>query len=210
MKLIAFSGKAQAGKTTSALHCIETFGGTKIALGDAVKEEVRDFIISCGVACDDCNLWGSAADRAELLILNVSQWSRSDYRPRRILTKYIEWASPTQVQISYRQLLQVWGTEYRRAQREDYWCEVGKQKILSTDGKVFIDDIRFPDEVEMIKNMGGIVIRIERPGDARIATPDHPSETSLDGYKGFDAHIINAGDVTDLQENVERLLRLVL
>lgn len=210
MRICAFSGKSQAGKTTAALHCVKTFGGTKIALGDAVKEEVGAFINSCGLSYDEKSLYGSAADREQLLTMNVHQWTNSDYRPRAILNKYVTWESPTRVSISYRQLLQVWGTEYRRAQREDYWVQVGKEKILGCDGLVFNDDLRFPDEVEIIKDLGGIVIRIERPGGARISTHDHPSETALDGCTGFDVTIINAGDVTDLQENVERILRLVL
>lgn len=210
MRIVAFSGKAQAGKTTAALHCIKTFGGTKIALADAVKEEVGAFINSCGVAYHDRNLYGTAADREELLTMNIAQWTNSDYRPRAVLNPHVTWETPTRISISYRKLLQLWGTEYRRAQRENYWCEVGKQKIISKVGNIFIDDIRFPDEVKMIQDLGGIVIRLERPGGSRINTPDHPSETALDGYKGFDVTIINAGDVTDLQENVERILRLVL
>lgn len=213
MKLVAFSGKAQAGKTTSALHAISVFGGTKIALGDAVKEEVAEFLTQCGVPFEQRHLYGTAADREERLYTNVAnwRWSNSDHLIRTILNDHLEIDVQKRTgSITSRKLLQLWGTEYRRAQCESYWCDHGKEKILKTEGLIFIDDIRFPDEVDMIRSEGGVVIRLERPGGSRIATPDHPSETALDGYKGFDATIINAGDVTDLRESVEGLLRLIL
>lgn len=47
MRIVAFAGKSQSGKTTSALHAISVFGGTKIALADAVKEEVAEFLTQC-------------------------------------------------------------------------------------------------------------------------------------------------------------------
>lgn len=52
-----------------------------------------------------------------------------------------------------------------------------------------------------------VVIRIDRYRAHGTAAPDHSSETALDDYKGFDAIILNGGDVTDLKENVEEVVR---
>ena len=210
MRLCGIAGKSGAGKTEYAKHAIGIFGGTKVALGDAVKEEVGAFITSCGLTYEPRHLWGSQADRAELLSMNVAQWMLSDYRPRAVLSKYTTWDTPTRISISYRQLLQTWGTEYRRAQSGSYWCDKGRDKARSIDGLVFIDDIRFPDEAQMIKDEGGILVRIERPGGPRIKECGHASEVSLDAYTGFDVTIINAGDLTDLHETAEAILRLVI
>lgn len=210
MKLVAFSGKAAAGKTTAALHAISIFGGTRVSLGDAVKEEVGEFINSMGLPFERRHLYGSQSDREERLVVSVAEWTRSDYRPRRILNPYMTGLNDTTLSISYRQLLQIWGTEYRRAQSESYWCDKGREKIHATEGLVFIDDIRFPDEAKMVHDEGGILIRIERPGGSRIKESGHASEVSLDDYQEFNWTVWNGGDLTDLHEEIERILGLVL
>ena len=67
-----------------------------------------------------------------------------------------------------------------------------------------ITDVRFPQEVEAIKQRGGIVIRVVRP-----ATEDkdaHISETALDNYNEFDFVIMNDTNLEDLEEKVENIL----
>ncbi len=58
-----------------------------------------------------------------------------------------------------------------------------------------ITDVRFPNEAQAIKEKGGYVIRIDRPGVKPIN--DHPSETSLDTWK-FDYKIDNVSDIVSL------------
>jgi energy-coupling factor transporter ATP-binding protein EcfA2 len=67
-------------------------------------------------------------------------------------------------------------------------------------------DMRFPNEAEAIKAKGGILIRIE--GDPLMQQGDgtrndnHPSETSLDNYTGFDTVIVNNGTMHQLVNRV--------
>jgi hypothetical protein len=70
--------------------------------------------------------------------------------------------------------------------------------------KWIISDVRFPDEVEAIKERGGVVIRIERPSVKNNDT--HISETSLDNYKDFDYTIVNNDNLNDLIEEVKKIL----
>lgn len=67
-----------------------------------------------------------------------------------------------------------------------------------------ITDTRFPNEAQAIKNAGGIVIRVDRPGVTAINA--HPSETSLDNWD-FDHKIMNGSDVTALLFGVGGILR---
>ena len=210
MKLVAFSGKAAAGKTTAALHAISIFSGTKVSLGDAVKEEVGEFINSMGVSYEHRHLYGSQSDREESLVVSVAEWSRADYRPRAVLNKHMTWLNDTTISITYRQLLQFWGTEYRRAQSETYWCDKGREKIRAAEGLVFIDDIRFPDEARMVHNEGGMLIRLVRPGGPRIKESGHASEVSLDDYKEFNWTVWNGGTEDEFKAEIERILGLVL
>ena len=86
-----------------------------------------------------------------------------------------------------------------------------------------ITDVRFTNEVEAIKERGGIVIRVERlteeqkiaslktranrPNNAiKLALKnEHPSETALDDYDGFDYVIENNGSIEELVEKVKQL-----
>lgn len=205
MRLIGFSGKMGAGKTTAARHAIEAFGGTKIALADSVKEEVAEFLESACADFEHRHLYGTQEDKNETCTIKIIDWCQTDYRPRRVINKHLELHHDT-VSITYRQLLQLWGTEYRRAENPTYWTQKAQEKINRTDGLVFVDDVRFPDEVQMIHDLGGMVVSIARSG---IPLSDHPSETALDNYTRFDWVKINSGTLDQFRAETCRMLDIV-
>ncbi len=67
-----------------------------------------------------------------------------------------------------------------------------------------ITDTRFPNEAQAIKDAGGIVIRVDRPGVKAINA--HPSETGLDNWN-FDHKIMNGSDMVSLLFTVGSILR---
>ena len=67
-----------------------------------------------------------------------------------------------------------------------------------------ITDCRFPNEAQVIKDKGGIVIRIDRPGVEPIN--NHPSEVGLDHWN-FDYKIVNNSDLFELKENIKLILK---
>ena len=78
--------------------------------------------------------------------------------------------------------------------------------------KWIITDVRFPNEVEGIKDRGGIVIRVNRPrkilGKPRLlhkTESQHPSEAALDDFSDFDYVIENDGSIEDLVDKVRAL-----
>jgi len=198
VRLFGVSGKAQSGKTTFANHAISLFGGTKISLADSVKEEVSEFLETCGVYFEQRNLYGSAADREEIFYNREFMNLNTDLKP--LLKPYM----------SYRGLLQVWGTNYRRAQDPQYWVKKAQEKIQKTDGLIFIDDVRFPDECEMVHAENGATIRVSRPGGPRIKESEHISETALDAYADFNLRVFNNGTLKDYHAEVEKLLKLII
>lgn len=84
-----------------------------------------------------------------------------------------------------------------------------------------ITDMRFPNEMEAVKDKGGIIIRVVRPKIESLVDKirpysdlihygipmpvEHPSETALDDAK-FDYEIINDGTIEDLIEKVRVIL----
>jgi len=67
-----------------------------------------------------------------------------------------------------------------------------------------ITDCRFPNEAQVIKDKGGIIIRIDRPGVKPIN--NHPSEVGLDHWN-FDYRIANVSGIFELKESIENILK---
>jgi hypothetical protein len=63
-----------------------------------------------------------------------------------------------------------------------------------------IPDTRFVNEAEAIKKKKGFVIRVNTNRAGMVS--NHPSETSLDDYKGFDYIIDNSGTLDELVDKV--------
>jgi len=71
-----------------------------------------------------------------------------------------------------------------------------------------ISDVRFPNEANMIKQYGGIMVRIDgsRTGPGG-RDPNHVSETSLDNYE-FDYRFTNDGTMEQLREHAAKIAAL--
>ena len=77
---------------------------------------------------------------------------------------------------------------------------------------ITISDVRFPNEIDEIKNKfdNAISIKIERPNFDNGLTDlekKHISETALDNYDNFDYVIINDGDIEKLRNKVEEVIK---
>lgn len=65
--------------------------------------------------------------------------------------------------MTYREFLEHFGTYIVRKIRPDAWVHATINKIMSEDSQLaIIPDVRFPNEVEAIKDNGGTVIRLTR------------------------------------------------
>lgn len=151
MKIIAFAGLAQSGKTTAA----NFIPGVKIL---------------------------SFADPVKQIALSSFNWDGiKDEKGRR--------------------LLQVIGTECGRAYDNDIWINKMREQIkiyTPLYNVIAIDDCRFDNEPELVKELGGIVIEILRPG----CVPDgHASEQGISPHL-IDYHIMNDSTLEQLKNNV--------
>jgi hypothetical protein len=71
------------------------------------------------------------------------------------------------------------------------------------DGRnVVISDVRYPTEVFRIRESGGFLVRVDRPGIG----PSRASDRLLLGYSGWDATIRNDGSVADLGRAIRRVV----
>ncbi|KKN35452.1 hypothetical protein LCGC14_0783550 [marine sediment metagenome] len=154
MKIIGISGKKQSGKTTVTdflelkLQC-----AGQIAFADYLKEIV---CVCFGTVLNKVN--GSDEDKNEILSCGKS----------------------------IREVLQIIGTDWFRSLDTDCWVRAYKEKVAYDDGEdeesdfldyvILTPDVRFPNEVKCIQDLGGHVIRLLR----NPHNDQHESETALD------------------------------
>jgi len=100
-------------------------------------------------------------------------------------------------------LLQALGTDLIRAYKPNHWLDCMQAAITKLEYKdpgcnIFVSDVRFPNEVELLKALDFTVIRVERDERPETGRNDvHVSETALDSYKDFTAFVYNNKHVSD-------------
>lgn len=100
-----------------------------------------------------------------------------------------------------RAILQEYGTEVRRADDPDYWVKKWRALVLALGSPACAVDVRFPNEADAVRSVGGWVVRVVRPGVGPLN--DHPSERQ---DFPVDALIDNCGTLEDLDSAVGRLV----
>ena len=93
-----------------------------------------------------------------------------------------------------RNAMQTLGTEWGRdLVYQDIWVDSFMRRAMQFED-VVCSDVRFPNEVDIIRNAGGLVYRIERPvAEGGNAFSDHPSEKLIDTLDVDDVIKNNAG-----------------
>ena len=166
-KLIGISGKKGSGKNTVA-NMIDTLRSFDF---DGHLIEYKSF-----------------ADPLKRMICELTGCKMTQFLTQKGKDTLSPIRKPTGGFYTYRELLQLQGTEFgRNIIGPDIWVDALFAGWNQNEDWV-ITDVRFPNEVEAIEDRGGIAIRVVRPGID--STDTHESETALDNYQ-FDYTIIN-------------------
>lgn len=109
-------------------------------------------------------------------------------------------------------VLQALGTEVGRRIAEDRWTKsLYNNLLVKRPAIAVIPDVRFPNEIQLVKDLGGITIkvhRVDKDGRAFVAgdrNPNHPSEVALDSYNDWDYMLVNDG-LPQLRKAVDEVL----
>jgi hypothetical protein len=105
--------------------------------------------------------------------------------------------------VSARHLLRTLGTEWGRDCVKptiwvDHWLARASRKSF-----VVVDDVRFVNEANLIKDLGGQMWRITRPSVEK--NTDHVSEGGLDAWEHFTYEIINSGTLHELLSGLPKV-----
>lgn len=104
---------------------------------------------------------------------------------------------------SPRQMMQTLGTEWgRELVDKDLWLTLAKNKLYQQGRGMVVADVRFENESAFVRNMGGIVLHVEREQAAAVNA--HASESKLI-QDPSDYVIDNSGTLEDLQARLVAL-----
>ena len=173
MKIIGISGKKQSGKSFLAQNLVgllrdDNFSNYEvIRMADALKRTVIDCFVppSMNIAYPD----QLDSDKLKAKILPCGYTTRH--------------------------LLQQIGTEMFRGLWPDVWVNAWRRQVTIAEEHemdfVICPDVRFPNELKAIHDMGGVVIRLTRAPFADV--DQHESETALDEIEYVSLHDVADG-----------------
>lgn len=176
--IIGLTGLAGSGKD-SVRALLEQHGYTGLAFADPIRDMLRTLFTATGTSTE------YMLDRAlkEERIPNIGT--------------------------SYRVLAQTLGTEWGRSIDPNFWLRITGATIDASlqdsfgPVQIVISDVRFPNEADFIRQRGGQIWHVVRPGTQPVRA--HESEAHALTIPA-DYTILNNGTLADLQGTVLRAL----
>lgn len=170
-RVVGFTGLAGSGKSTATKYLVERHGYTLVKFAGPLKDMMR------AIGFSEAHIEGELKEKPDAMLGGKTP----------------------------RHAMQTLGTEWgRNCIGEDFWANAWlyRARALTDFGnRVVVDDCRFSNEAEAIRQLGGVIIKLEGRGGIAGA---HSSENGC-GYQ--DAIVDNDGCVTALYAGVEEAVR---
>jgi hypothetical protein len=176
MIIALYSPKPQSGKTTVARYLQECHGFRRVPFAGTLKAMMRPMLMDIGYD-----------------LVEIERLENGDK------TQVIPGTERT-----LRHLYQTLGTEWgRNAVDPNLWVNVWQQKVAlmeRTFRNIVVDDMRFPNELDVVLALGGEAWAIDRT--SAQAVEGHASEGALNSYL-FPVILENNGSLEDLYAGVD-------
>lgn len=197
--IIAISGLIGSGKDTLADYLVNTHEYRRDSFANNLKDAI-------------CNMFGWDREMVEGRSKSSRKW-------REEVDEW--WAKRLDMpHLTPRWILQHVGTDVIRAHfHDDMWLASLENKLRKTDDNIVISDVRFKNEVKMLRGLGAIcveVVRGDRPDWYTHAEANdinklqelgvHRSEYDWIGTD-FDRTLDNNGTTDDLYRQIDQLLK---
>jgi hypothetical protein len=163
--LVGLTGRKFSGKDTAAAGLIEHNGFTQVSFAKPLKDMTAAYLRYLG--------------------------HDEETIQRYLLGDLKEVPDPAFAGKSCRYFQQMLGTEFARNMiSQTFWIDAFMMKAALYD-KVVCTDVRFQNEVDLIRNCGGYLVRIKSAVDSYTdAASQHSSETAIDSFV-VDHEILN-------------------
>lgn len=179
--LIGVLGRKGSGKDTVSDYVIKKFNFEKMTLAEPLKNACMELF-----NFSDEQLYGNLKETID------PQWGVS---PRKVL----QWLGTDVFRNRIGELNPNIGNNFWvNLLRVRYIQRVNKNKNI----KIIVSDVRYQNEIDMIHQFGGCVIKLTRPSINN--TDAHESEKNIDNLKG-DIDIMNDGTLDELYKRVEEI-----
>ena len=94
------------------------------------------------------------------------------------------WSAETKMEVTPRLVLQLFGTDCMRNGFDDgVWVSLLKKTILDNPGNYVVPDVRFENEIAMLRDIGGEVWEVQRG-----RTPEWPIKYEITGVEPAEIH----------------------
>lgn len=181
--IIGFGHRARQGKDTVVEHLVKKYAERKLVVqrysfAEALKVEVFDWLHQTLFAMGQG--WAHLYAPIPAPYRKVGEYTTA---------QKLVWIEAAKVEL--RPILQKWGTEFRRAQNENYWVNKLRTQIAADNPHAaLISDMRFENEAEICDE----TVRVERVGyvETDPSIGQHISETAMNSYP-YD-HVLEAED----------------
>ncbi len=208
--IIGLTGWASVGKDTVASLLVTHLEFQALAFADALRAEIAE-----GFGIDPLHLSRPHLKNEPIGALRMALAPQDflayatahmpDPPPRTAAGRLTEgWL---QAPRSPRQIMQWWGTEYRRKQNPRYWTQAMLARLVQLQrmgySRFVVTDVRFENEADMVHAAGGLIWQVTRPGIDGTSTAEgaHVSATSGAEFSPR-AVIANTHDIRHLQQLV--------
>jgi hypothetical protein len=180
MIILGLAGHAGSGKDATADYLVERYGFIKFSFSDALYAEVA---AAFGLESEDL-----LRDREtkEVGTYDLAPDQCNDFDFRGVIQRCMPGFSEGNA-MSPREVLQIWGTAYRRAADPDYWIQQADDWLYDFQHIIpypelrpqyFVNtSVRFPNERAWVNDLGGNTWHLHR--DAAAPVNPHESETPL-------------------------------
>lgn len=178
--LIAITGKKGAGKDTLAKAFVNQ-GFMNVKFADPLKGMMRTMYRYAGLSEVDIH--------------------------RKLEGDLKEVSCPVLGGNTPRKAMQTLGTEWRHTVDHHLWTRIFRDRaldLMQCGEPLVCTDLRFISEANLIKDLGGYILRVHRPGPEN--TDGHVSEKEMDAIE-VDKTIYNVGTIEDLHNKANTYLQ---
>lgn len=181
--IYAFTGKKRSGKSTASDYLQTKIDAERINFKDPLiteaQENFPDLLNAIRDTLDETDYNG------------MELWSDKrlfDEKPRLIRT-----------------LLQNYGTNVRRNDDPEYWTKRWIDTVETKERNIIVDDVRFINEADAVRDKGGILIRIVKNG--QVDTDTHDSEVEMDKIEVDYTITADPGDTETIYKKLDEILQ---
>ena len=198
--IIGICGRAHSGKSMLSDYLIDRYGYEKVYFAQSLKEFCA--VLLGFPSVDEMNKHKTEEKDYVLGKKGVEYISSRTDIPYEVVLEEVQAIHSTFKSI--RHALQFIGTDLIRKYNPNWHVNELIQRIeRSASDKIIIDDVRFPNELEVLERMGAKLVFVVRPNLENVT--HHASEESL-SWQNFDNIVINDTTPKNALEQLEILL----